>query len=182
MAAVAGDDGLDLALVAHYRQQYGVLDAEELTEMAGRRDMLADEAAAALDQVLTDRRISPVHVAAAAAPTPETPVEQQLTLARDLWRGTASVLGQVFTAMAFFVIGGMLLRAVGLGGMLAVALSGAVGYGGYRLGRMITREICANADKSISHRRSELRWYVVGVVVAYFLLHILVQAMAGRPA
>lgn len=179
MAAVAGADGLDLALVAHYRQRYGDLDVEELTEMAGKRDLLADEAAAALDQVLTERRISPVQVAAAAAPAPETPAEQQLTLARDLWRDTASVTGQAFTAMAFFVIGGMLLRAVGLGGLLVVALSGAFGYAGYRVGRIVTREICANADKSIAHRRSELRWYVVGVVVAYFLVHMLVQSVAG---
>lgn len=180
MAAVAGADGLDLALVAHYRQRYGDLDVEELTEMAGKRDLLADEAAAALDQVLTERRISPVQVAAAMAPVAETPVEQQLTLAKDLWRGTASITGQVFTATAFFVIGGMLFRAVGLGGLLAVALSAAIGYGGYRLGRLVTREICANGDKAIAHRRSELRWYAFGVAVAYFLAHMLVQAVFGR--
>lgn len=177
------DDALDVAKVAYFRSSYGALGDEELAELAGRRDSLADEAIQALDDVLSTRGISVVEVAAAATPVAETPVEQQVSLAKELWTGASARVGQflclaAFGSLASFLAGhipswGGTPGQAGARAMLGGVVVLAAAYLGYRLGRYCTREICANAEKSIARRRSELRWFAAGVAVAYFLLFVL---------
>jgi hypothetical protein len=184
------DDALDLEKVAYFRRRYGVLDDEEIAELAGRRDSLADEAVAALNGLISSRGISVADTAAAATPPPETPLEQQVTLAKELWSGAASRTGQFLCLVAFGSIGGQLSRllpsfgsspaAAAAGSLIAALIVVGFSYGGHRFGRRCTREICANADRSIAKRRTHLRWFAVGVVIAFFLVFALLSALLTR--
>ncbi len=186
----AADDALDLDQVTYFRARYSRLDEEELTELAGRRDTLADEAAAALDDVLRTRGISVAAIAAANTPPPETPVEQQITLAKDLWAGAASKTGQFLCTLAFLGLAGLLVKLVphfgtspgqaSFGAVVAGLVVLAMGYGGYRFGRYCTREICADGDKPIEQRRRELRWFAAAVVLLYVLLYWLLGTVLPR--
>jgi hypothetical protein len=174
------DEPLDPAKVAYFQSRYGALDDEGLAELAARRDTLADEAIAALSAEISRRGISVAAVTATYTPAPETPLEQQVSLARELWAGPASRIGQIICIVALGSIGGLLNRLLptfggtpaesGYGALLAGLIVATLGYVGYRVGRYCTREICANGDKPISQRRIELRWFAVGVAVLYFLL------------
>lgn len=186
----AEDDALDLDKVAYFRTRYGGLDDEELTELAGRRDSLADEAAEALDTIIAARGISVTALASTGTPAPETPVQQQISLAKELWAGPASRTGQFLCMVACGSVASQLARQLpGFGSSPGHAGAGAVLAGlvvvigrflGYRIGRYFTREICANGDKPIAQRRSALRWFAVGVAVAYFVVSAVLAAALPR--
>lgn len=186
----SAQDALDLEKVAYFRSRYGALDDEELAELAGRRDSLVDEAVEALNAIIAARGISVAAVAAAATPAPETPLQQQVSLAKELWSGAASRTGQFLCTLAFGSVAGLLVRHLpsfgsspgqaGAGALVAGLLVLFLGFIGYRVGRYCTREICANGDKSIAQRRNELRWFSVGVAVAYFLVSAVLGAALPR--
>lgn len=194
----AAEDALDARLVEYFQARYASLDDEELAELAGRRDTLADEAAAALHAVLSTRGLSVSQVppqdhegvAVTGLEAADLPIEKQVQLAKDLWGSGISRAGQMLWLLALGGVGGRLAKqlpsfgsdpgpafasAVFAGGLMA-----AFAFGDYRFGRYCTREICANGDKPIAERRSMLRWFAVAVIPAFLLLHIVVGAALGR--
>lgn len=140
--------------------------------------------------MLASRGISVLAVAAAATPKSETPLEQQISLARDLWASGISKCGQFLCMAAFLGLASFPAKLVPhfgsdptpalISSLLVGAVTFGMGYAGYRIGRYFTREICANGDRPVSQRRNGLRLFAASVIPTYLLVYVLLSALLPR--
>lgn len=180
---------MDADKFAYFVAKYRACGEEELADVARRASDLADEAAAALRQVVGERDL------AIPDPKPEsTPAVKELSevergeqtrVSTDLWNSALSRRVQFqFGAMAivfsFSLLGPQGLRA---GVLWLLLLASGLYYVANKAGRIYTRSICANAEKTIDEKRSALRstslllWPVL--LVPAFLGVVLASALRG---
>ena len=135
----------------------------DLKEVAGRLGSLAEEADAAFKTVAAERKFPFAEVPAASftlAPRELTAEEraEQAKLSSTLWNGGLSrVVKGLFTLLLLVPA----LQLLGTSGAnlgifpLVIALA-LVAYAGTRIGRSITRAICADAHATVAEKRRRL--------------------------
>ena len=167
---------MDNSKYAYFLAKFSAVNLDELHELVGRRDSLADEAIAALDTVIAERGLTTLAAHAGTASGDAVATQEQVAeiakntaLSSALWRSGISVAtkGMVVVVClppAQHFIGSLNLSAVYGGsslGAVVIALVNLVVFAGvvypaYRLGHAITRSICANGDASFTKKRLTL--------------------------
>lgn len=178
---------MDSSALSYFEQKFGAYDAEELGELVSKRSDLSDEAIEALDRVLASKGLKDADVFVAQQPSPprtaeeeKEDVEAQTKSARELWRGGLATTCKLLVALTFIAPVQNLLMAVTLGALWAGVLVLVAGYAGYRLGHVLTRNICADADVSVKAKRKNL-WVMFAVLwPIYFLVYAISHAAFGR--
>ena len=178
---------MDQSAVSYFEQKFSAYDAEELGDLVSRRSGLSDEAIEALDRVLAKKGLKDTDVFAAPPPEPkrtaeeeEKDVEVQTRSARELWRGGVATTCKLFVALTFIAPIQNLLKSVTLGALWAGLLVLIAGCAGYRVGHLITRSICANAEVSVKAKKKNL-WIMLAILwPVYFLVHVVSSAAFGR--
>lgn len=178
---------MDPNKTAYFVAKYKAATTEELEELAGRRDSLAEEAEAALVQVAKERGVqvkTGVGSVAALEPSPEDRA-RQTELSTELWRSPLSARVKYQYAILFampvlHVAGSQGMR---LGALLLVAAAVPAWYIGQKFGHKYTKAVCANGDKSIDEKRSQLRttsWLLwPGIVGATLAAAVVLRAIRG---
>lgn len=177
---------MDSSAVSYFEQKFGAYDAEELGELVSKRSDLSDEAIEALDRVLASKGLKDADVFVAPQPSPPRTSEEekedvgaQTKSARELWRGGLATTCKLLVALTF-IAPVQNLKAVTLGALWAGVLVLVAGYAGYRLGHMLTRNICANAEVSVKAKRKNL-WVMFAVLwPIYFIVYAISHAAFGR--
>ena len=178
---------MDQSALSYFEQKFGACDAEELGDLVSRRSDLSDEAVEALDRVLAKKGLKDADVFAAPQPRPsrsaeegKQDVEAQTKTARELWRGGLAITCKLLVALIFIAPVQSFLKSVTLGALWAGLLVLVVGYAGYRLGHVVTRNICANAEVSVSAKKRNL-WIMFAILwPIYFLVYAISYAAFGR--
>jgi hypothetical protein len=144
---------MDPEKVAYFEQKFSAYDSNEFDELITRRNSLADEAIEAVDRILATRGQVPSASHAKAPlqqmPAPSTPVpsiKEQTQAAKDLWGGQLSKANHWMSAVAVGAPIQNLVKSFNIGAIW-VGLLVVVGfYVGFKIGKAITKTICANAD------------------------------------
>lgn len=174
---------MDQSKLSYFTARYSALDRDELGDLVERRADLADEAIAALDQVLATRGLSQTDVFTPPAPVPpKTAVQEKYEVAKETKLAVGLLRSWVATACKFMVAmvciapAHQLLRAAGSGPMWSGLLVLLVGYVGYQVGHSIVKGICANGEVTFEQKRKRLwllfaaLWPLFGLVYAIALL------------
>ena len=178
---------MDHSAVSYFEQKFGACDAEELGDLVSRRSDLSDEAVEALDRVLAKKGLKDADVFAAPQPEQSTTAEEekqdvdsQTKRARELWRGGLATTCKLLAALTFIAPVQSFLKSVTLGALWAGLIVLIAGYAGYRFGHVVTRNICANAEVSVSAKKKNL-WVMFAVLwPIYFLVYGISHAAFGR--
>lgn len=178
---------MDPSAVSYFEQKFGAYDAEELGELVSKRSDLSDEAIEALDRVLAKKGLKDGDVFVTPQPTPprtaeevKEDVEVQTKSARELWRGWLATTCKFLVALTFIAPVQSFLKSVTLGALWAGLLVLISGYAGYRIGHVVTRNICANAEVSVKAKKKNL-WIMFAVLwPIYFLVYAMSHAAFGR--
>lgn len=169
---------MDQAKVAYFVEKFDACDPEELAELVGRRHDLADETIEALDQVLARKGLS-ASILASHSTMPGKADHDDVDLAaeqtvssRVLWRGGVAAACNFMVAMTFMAPVQILLKSANIGAVWAGLAVVAAGYAGYRVGRSITKDICADGESSITTKKKKLWWFLprCGQYFSWFLL------------
>ena len=178
---------MDASTVSYFEQKFGAYDAEELGDLVSRRSDLSDEAVEALNRVLVKNGLKDADVF--VAPQPNQPrtagqekddVAVQTKRARELWRGGLATICKLLVALAFIAPVQSFLKSVTLGALWAGLLILIVGYAGYFVGHVVTKNICANAEVSVKAKRKNL-WIMFAVLwPIYFFVYVMSHAAFGR--
>lgn len=178
---------MDSNKTAYFLAKYRAASTEELEDLAGRRGSLAEEAEAALVQVAKERGVvvrTEVGSVAALEPSPEDRA-RQTQLSTQLWSSTLSTRVKyqyafLFAMPVLHIAGSQGLR---LGALLLVAAAAPAWYFGQKFGHKYTKEVCANGDKSIEEKRSQLRttsWLLwPGIVGTTLAAAVVLRAIRG---
>lgn len=174
---------MDQSKLSYFTSRYSALDPDELGELVERRADLADEAIAALDQVLAQRGLSQTDVYTPPASLPPKTAEQEKAevaketkLAIELLRSWIATACKFMVAMVCIAPAQQLVRAVGLGAVWAGLVVLAVAYVGYQAGHFIVKGICANGDITFGQKKKRLwvlfaaLWPLFGFVYAIALV------------
>lgn len=152
----------------YFLAKYRAADVDVLEEAQQRRNLLAEEAEAALAQVTIERNLSFVKDAPSepepklepdkVALTPEQLVVQT-KLSSELWNGSLAKTCRMQFSFLFMVPVFNLLGAQGfrLGALPLLLIVVPASYLGLRLGKSCTRRICARADVSLADKKTNLR-------------------------
>ena len=178
---------MDTSAVSYFEQKFGTYDAEELRDLVSRRSDLSDEAVEALDRVLATKGLKDSDVFAVPQPKSsrtaeeeKKEVEEQTKNARDLWRGGLATTCKLLVALTFIAPVQSFLKSVTLGALWAGLMVLMVGYVGYRVGHVITRNICANAEVSVKAKKKNLWIMFATLWPIYFLVYVISHAALGR--
>ena len=178
---------MDASAVSYFEQKFGAYDAEEFGDLVSRRSDLSDEAIEALDRVLAkkglkdaDVFVAPPHNAPRTTHEEKEEVAVQTKSARELWRGGLATTCKLLVALAFIAPVQSFLNSVTLGALWAGLLVLIVGYAGYRVGHVVTRNICANSEVSIKVKKKNLWIMFVILWPIYFLVYVISHAAFGR--
>ena len=154
---------MDQSKLSYFISRYSALDRDELGDLVERRADLADEAVAALDQVLAQRGLSQTDLYTPPMPIPPKTAEQEKAeitketkLAINLLRSWLATACKFMVAMVCIAPAQQLLRAVGLGAIWSGLVVLVVGYVGYQVGHFIVRGICANGEVTFEQKRKRL--------------------------
>ena len=174
---------MDQSNFNYFTSKYASLDHEELGDLVERRADLADEAIAALDQVLTQRGLSQTDVFTPPAPIPpktaeqeKVEVERETKLAIGLLRSWVATACKFMVAMVCIAPAQQLLRALSLGAILSGLVVLVIGFVGFQVGHSIVKGICANGEVSFEQKKKRLwllfaaLWPLFGFVYAIALL------------
>ena len=174
---------MDQSKLSYFTSRYSLLDRHELGDLVERRADLADEAIAALDNVLAKRGLSQTDVYTPPEPlrlkTPElekAEVAKETKLAIELLRSWVATACKFLVAMVCIAPAQQLVRAVGLGAVLSGLVVLAVGYVGYQVGHSIVKSICANGEITFGQKKKRLwvlfaaLWPLFGFVYAIALV------------
>ena len=178
---------MDQSTVSYFEQKFDASDAEELGDLVSRRSGLSDEAVEALNRVLAKKGLKDIDVLAAPPPEPKPTAEEeqkeaevQTRNARELWRGGLATTCKLLVALIFIAPIQNLLKSVTLGAVWAGLLLFIAGYVGFRVGHLITRSICANAEVSVKAKTKNL-WIMLAILwPMYFLVYVVSNAAFGR--
>jgi hypothetical protein len=153
----------------YFLVKYRGLDRDDLIEASNRINELAEEASAALRLVLSEKdEIVPPHkessTEARFEPTPEER-EKQTKLASELWNSPlAKLVQRMFAAhgivFSYSLFGprGLWLGAIPLGTAAALLM-----YIAGRLGRKVTRRVCANGNTNLKIKTKTLKTLVIAL-------------------
>ena len=174
---------MDQLKLSYFTSRYSALDRDELGDLVKRRADLADEAIAALDQVLAQRGLSQTDVFTPPAPILSKTAEQEKVevvketkLAIGLLRSWIATACKFMIAMVCIAPAQQLLRALGLGAIWSGLAVLVVGYIGYQVGHSIVKRMCANGEVTFEQKRKWLwllfaaLWPLFGFVYAIALL------------
>lgn len=178
---------MDASAVSYFEQKFGTCDAEELGDLVSRRSDLSDEAVEALDRVLAKKGLKDADVFIAPQPNPPRTADEekedvavQTKSARELWRGGLATTCKLLVALTFIAPVQSFLKWVTLGALWAGLLVLVVGYAGYRVGHVVTRNICADAEVSVKAKKRNL-WIMFAMLwPIYFLVYVISHAALGR--
>lgn len=178
---------MDPSAVSYFEHKFGACDTEELGDLVSRRTNLSDEAIEALDRVLAKKGLRDSDVFVAPQPNlvsstdgEKEDVEVQTKNARELWRGRLATTCELLVALTFIAPVQSFLKSVTLGALWAGLLVLIAGYAGYRVGHVITRIICANAEVSVKAKKKYL-WIMFTLIwPIYFLVHVISHVAFGR--
>ena len=151
------------AAVSYFEQKFGAYSREELGELVAKRRELSDEAIEALDRVLAKKGMKDVDVIAASnlvdSPTEKDENESvavQTKRSRALWRGGLATTCKILVGLTFIAPVQNLLQSIPLGALWAGLLILIAGYAGYRVGHVVTRHICADAEVTVEAKKKRL--------------------------
>lgn len=174
---------MDQSKLSYFTARYSALDREGLGDLVERRADLADEAIAALDDVLARQGLSQADVYTPPAPIPKKTEEQEKAevvketkLAIGLLRSWVAITCKSMVAMICIAPAQQLLRTIGLSAIWSGAIVLVVAYVGYQLGHSIIKSICANGEVTFAQKRKTLwcffalLWPLFGFVYAISLL------------
>ena len=174
---------MDKSATSYFEQKFGNCDTEELGDLVSRKQDLSDEAAEALERVLMAKGLKASDVLSTPTLVPQVEsvdVAEQTKNARDLWRGGLSVTCKFLVAFLFIVPVQVVLKSLTVGAIWAGLIVLAAGYVGYRVGHVITRNICASADVSVVVKKKNL-WIMFALLwPIYFLVYGLSHAVLSR--
>ena len=153
---------MDPDKTAYFVSKYRTATAEELRDLANRRSSLAEEAEAALLQVAQEQDIQVKATESGSVEPVELSPERrarQTELSTELWRSPLSTRVKyqyafLFAMPVLHIAGAQGMR---LGALLLLAAAAPAWYFGQRFGHNYTKNVCANGDKSIDEKRSQLR-------------------------
>ena len=174
---------MDQSKLSYFTSRYSALDHDELGDLVEKRADLADEAIAALDQVLAQRGLSGTDVYMPPAPILTQTAEQEKAevvketkLAIKLLRSWVATACKFMVAMVCIAPAQQLSRAVGLGAIWSGLVVLVVAYVGYQVGHSIVKGICANGEITFEQKKKRLwllfaaLWPLFGLVYAIALL------------
>ena len=178
---------MDPDKTAYFVAKYRAATAEELEDLANRRGSLAEEAEAALVQVAQERGVQVNAEVGTVAALELTPDERarQTELSTELWKSPLSTRVKyqyafLFAMPVLHIAGAQGMR---LGALLLLALAAPAWYFGQRFGHKYTKTVCANGDKSIDEKRSQLRktsWLLwPGIIGATLAAAVVLRAIRG---
>ncbi len=151
-------DGLDAALIAHYRERYLSMDEDELHELLSKRGLLSDEAAAALDAAAAAKGMAAPEQA--TRHIPERNIAEETERSRKLLRSPLSWMCQTIGITVGAVLGNALFGFIGLL---------VIGYAAWFGTRRLVYLVCAQGEVTIS----EKRWRLVALAGALFVMLML---------
>lgn len=165
---------MDQDKLSFFISRYKALDGDELAELHGRRDSLADEAVLALDTVLSDKGINKDILASYSEKPPETSGPSLAELTRQLQQGKLAIACKfAFLMTAWSPVERALDRSGVLVGSLWISLlTVALGYVGYRVGSVVTKAICIDERTTYVQKKHNLWFLLLGVTVLYFVLFL----------
>lgn len=156
---------MDQSKLSYFTARYSALDREELGDLVEKRNDLAEEAIAALDDVLARQGLSQEDVYTPPAPLrkktedeEKAEVVKETKLAIGLLRSWVATACKFMIAMICIVPVQQLLRAMGLGAIWSGAIVAVVAYMGYQVGHSIIKGICANGEITFTKKRKMLWW------------------------
>lgn len=159
---------MDQSKLSYFTSRYSALDRDELGDLVERRADLADEAIAALDQVLAQQGLSQADVYSPPAPIPKKTEEQETVevvketkLAIELLRSWVATACKFMVAMVCIAPAQQLLRGIGLGAIWSGLVVLVVAYAGYQVGHSIIKGICANGEVTFAQKKKRLWWLFV---------------------
>lgn len=174
---------MDQSKLSYFTSRYSALDRDELGDLVERRGDLADEAIAALDQVLAQRGLSQTDVYTPPGPIPTRTAEQEeaevvkeTKLAIKLLRSWAATACKFMVAMICIAPAQQILRAVGSGAIWSGLVVLVAAYVGYQVGHSLVKGICANGDITFEQKRKRVwllfaaMWPLFGLVYGIALI------------
>ena len=170
---------MDQDKLSYFVSRYRALDADELSDLHGRRGTLADEAIVALDTVLAEKGIDKGILARYSQKPFGVEMPTEAELARDLSKGKLAMACKLaFMMTAWSPVNYALNRSgVLLGALWVGLLVVALGYAGYRVGHAVTRSICASENTTYAQKKRGLWFLLLGVIALYFVLFAVVGSI-----
>lgn len=162
--------------ISHYRSLVG----DELTELYEHRENLVEEAIFALEKVLSEKGVNKDILERYSAKTLEienTPSQDKLS--RQLSNGMlARACKAVFMIDAWSPVYFAFNRLdITLGPLWVGLLAFGLGYGGYRIGGLVTGSICAIESTTFSEKKRHLWFLLLAAIVMYFALIFIVSVI-----
>lgn len=162
---------MDVNKIKYFESKYSELDKEEFSELLKRRGSLADEAAAALEKIASDRGIE--------ISLPSQPVDVSLSLppeneekSRELWKSfLRSGVATIFVVMLAGPVSSLKI------GAFPVLIAG---YLGFLLGNSITKDICADENVHYVEKRAKLKGLLWLGLITWFFLTFVAQMFISK--
>ena len=165
---------------AYFLSKFRTASDEEFQEAATRVHELADEAAEAVRQVAAERGVI-LHESAAASPVASNELTTEERARRTeastaLWNSSTSKRVQYMFCAQALIFSFAFLGPQGLrfGVLWLLLFAATLSWIANRLGRKYTRNVCADADRSIDEKQKSLKTAAVALWPA-----LLVSAFAG---
>jgi hypothetical protein len=172
---------MEQSKLSYFVAKYASLDRDELGDLVARRVDLADEAIAALDQVLEQKGLTHADVYSPPPPKAEAEAKEEVAketkLASELWRGGLATTCKYLTALICLAPAQQIVRALSGGAIWSGLIVLVVGYLGYKLGHSITKSICANGDATLAQKRRSLWWLFVMLWPLFFAVYAISSAL-----
>jgi hypothetical protein len=159
----------------YFLPKFRAASDEELKDALTRLDELAEEAAAAVQQVALEKGIS---VLAEQVTLPIAPVEltaeertKRTEASTALWNSwTSKHVQYMFSAQALmFSVALLGQQGLRFGALWLLLLAALLCWFANRMGRQYTRSICADADRSIVHKHRTMKRVAIALWPALFI-------------
>lgn len=172
---------MDNEKLAHFVTEYKQLDGEELAELHNHRSTLIEEAIAALDIALSQRGINKEILAKNEDTAQSVRVHSEAELAKQLWNSWLTRTCNTAFALAGISLAplarGIFSWPFGFLWFLLLILFLAIT--GYKVGALITKQICADEDISYGSKRRILWFLFIGGFFLASLLSAIIKISVG---
>jgi hypothetical protein len=152
---------MDVNKIKYFESKYNELDKEEFSDLLKRRGSLADEAAAALEKIASDRGIE-IRLADQSLDVSLSLPPDNEEKSRELWKSfLRSGVATIFVVMLAGPVSSLKI------GTFPVVLAGLFGW---LLGYFITKDICADENVHYVEKRAKLKGLLwLGLITWFFL-------------